>query len=114
MDQRQVHDFAALLERSLYGVVIRHDSRNDQMALNTYRENLRRSWRAHNADLNLLLTTRYRPLVEDVAVRRELLQAITAELKSHIHEDRIQTAVITVIGGPAPGFPLEDLGSVDI
>ena len=109
MNQRQVEVFADLLERSLNHVVIRHDSRNEQMPLGTYRENLRRSWTAHGADLNLLLVTRYRPVIEDAALRRELLQAITGKLAPHIHEDTIQTAAIAVVGGPAPGFPLEDL-----
>ena len=109
MDQHQVQAFATLLQRSLNSVVIRDDSRNQHMSLDTYRENLRRSWRAHGADLNLLLTNRYKPLVEDAALRRELLQAVTAELRPHIHENTIQTAAIAVIGGPAPGFPLEDL-----
>ena len=109
MDQRHVQAFAALLQRSLNCVVIRDDSRNQQMSMDTYRENRRRSWRAHDADLNLLLTTRYKPVVEDAALRLELLQAVTAELGPHIHEDTIQTAAIAVVGGPAPGFPLEDL-----
>ena len=109
MDQRQVQALAALMQRSLNRVVIRDDSRNQPMSLDTYRENLRRSWRAHGADLNLLLTMHYKPLVEDATLRRELLQAVTAELEPHIHEDTIQTATIAVIGGPAPGFPLEDL-----
>ena len=109
MDQHQVQALAALLQRSLNSVVIRDDSRNQHMSMDTYRENLRRSWRAHGADLNLLLTMHYKPFVEDAALRRELLQAVTAELEPHIHEDTIQTAAIAVIGGPAPGLPLEDL-----
>ena len=109
MDQHQVQALATLLQRSLNSVVVRDDSRNQHMSLDNYRENLQRSWRAHGADLNLLLTNRYKPLVEDAALRRELLQAVTEELGPHIHEATIQTAAIAVIGGPAPGFPLEDL-----
>ena len=62
MDQRQVQAFADLLERSLNCIAVRHDSRNEQMPLGTYRENLRRSWTVHDADLNLLITSRYRPV----------------------------------------------------
>ena len=107
MDQLQVQALAALLHRALNSVLIRDHSRNQHIHVDTYRENLRRSWTAHDTDLNL--TTRYKPLVEDAALKRDLLQTVTAELSPHIHEDTIQTAAIAVVGGPAPGFTLEDL-----
>ena len=109
MDQRQVQTFADLLERSLNRAAVKHDSRDERMSLGAYRDNLRRSWATHGADLNLLLITRYQPLIEDATLRRELIQVVTAELAPHIHEDTIQTASIAVTGGPGPGFPLEDL-----
>ena len=34
---------------------------------------------------------------------------VTAELAPHIHENTIQTAAIAIIGGLAPGYPLDDL-----
>ena len=36
-------------------------------------------------------------------------QAVATQLEPHIHEGRIQTVAISVIGGPGPGFHLEDL-----
>ena len=77
-------EFAVLLQRSLDCVVIRNNSRNQHMHVDTYRKNLQRSWSAHDADPNLLLTTLYEPLVEDAALRHELLQTVTAELGAHI------------------------------
>ena len=109
MDEHQAQALAALLQLSLDHVVIKDDSWNQHMSMDTYRRNLQRLWSVHDADLNLLLTTRYKPLVEDAALGRELLQTITAELEPHIHEDKIQTAAAVVIVGLGGGFPLEHL-----
>ena len=109
MDEHQVLALAALLQLSLDHVVIKDDSWNQHMSMDTYRRNLQQLWSVHDADLNLLLTTRYKPIVEDAALGQELLQAIIAELEPHIHEDKIQTAAAVAIGGPGTGFPLEHL-----
>ena len=109
MDHGKLQALGALLQRSLDNVVIRDDSRDQSLAVNIYRRNLQRSWRAHDPDWNLLLISHYKPRVEDTILRDELLQVVTAELAPHIHEDTIQTAAIAIIGGLAPGYPLDDL-----
>ena len=105
MSAEKIEELATLLEKAMQSVVIERDS-HTRMAIGTYRSNLQSCWEFYNTDLRLAMLG-FEPHVQDAEVWEQIVNVVRSELAQYIHEERIQSAVVTISGGFKNGFPLD-------
>ena len=79
------------------------------MDISLYRDQLRSCWDTYRPDINRLDLDRFTLCIDDADIEQDLLGLISSALADHIHECRVQTATIEILGGPHPGVRMSDL-----
>ena len=109
MSTDKVDLLPGLLAGAIEATVIRHWSRREQMDISLYRNYLSSCWDMYSPDVNRYYVDRFDAHIADPAIERGLLAFVTSTLAEHIHEDRIQTATIEILGGSHPGVQTTEL-----
>ena len=98
-----------LLDKAVQSIVVRERRQlATQYPVANYRKALREVRRHYAPSLRLALAL-HEVEIQDRTARDSLLGFLRIALRQYIHEDRIQTAIIGMYGGPTSGFHIDDL-----
>ena len=109
MGKEKVQALAELLDDAIQHVVIKHESRDEQVPLPRYQLHLQRHWYSYVPELEYSYLNQFMPVITDLTLEKRLFETIRADLEDYIVDDKIQLASIKIVGGPIGGFDLHYL-----
>ncbi|MDE0089684.1 MAG: hypothetical protein OXU23_28470, partial [Candidatus Poribacteria bacterium] len=112
MTEERKEELRQLLNEAMENLEIRLDPANRHQLppiinVNEYRSILQQYWIFHSINF-LSPVTRYEPHIVNAIMKSKLLDFVTEEFASFIHEDQIQSASFFMGGGPT-GYSLDHL-----
>lgn len=112
MTEEKREELKQLLQEAMENLEIRQRSANSSplspIDIHGYREHLRQYWKSCS-DASLWVVRSYEPNIVNEDAKSKLLDYIREEFAQFIHEDKILSASLSLIGSPANRFPLDTL-----
>ena len=109
ISMENIQPLTDLLNRAIQATAIRDQRRNQQMDISLYKDQLRSCWDTYKTDIDRIFLDGFTPRIDDADLEEEVLGLISSALADHIHEGRVQTATIEILGGSHPGVQMKDL-----
>lgn len=106
MNQDRKQELDSLLQDAMANLEIQYRSDSSPHVVDSYRRHLLQRWE-FSANPSILL--HFKPHIASEAAKSNLLNFIREELSEFIHEDRIQSVSVFIIGGSGGGYPLDIL-----
>ena len=112
MTEKKKQELKQLLHEALANLEIRLRSANSSQVLtidiHEYRMDVQQSWTSHSLR-SASIVERYEIHIANDVLKSKLLDLIRSEFAQFIHEDRIRSACLYLVGGPTDGYPLDCL-----
>ena len=112
MTEQRKQKLRQLLQEAIAILEIRLRSANSSQVqtidISEYRKDVQQNWTSHSLT-SVSIVERYEIHIANDAIKSKLLDLIRSEFAQFIHEDRIQSASIHIIGGLTDGYPLDRL-----
>lgn len=105
MTKERKQELRQLLTEAMTSLEIRRSgTESSLLPVEVYRTLLQRRWTFYSQDSSSVLD--FNPYITNEVTKSKLLDFIRVGFAPFIHEDRIQSGIIFIIGGPTSGYPL--------
>jgi len=108
MTEERKQELKQLLNEAMVNLEVRRSGTEPSLLpMEVYRTLLRRRWTFYSEDSSSVLD--FNPYITNEVTKSKLLDFIRVEFAPFIHEDRIQSGIIFMLGSSDIGYPLDEL-----